>query len=53
MLSAALPAAAQERPVSVMAAGAVTAPLSNGADRFRMGLGFTGRAAWEFADQLS
>ena len=53
LLSMAVPAAAQEKPYSFMAGGVLMAPLSNSADRFSMGLGFTGGFAWRFTSQLS
>jgi opacity protein-like surface antigen len=53
VLAAAQPAAAQEKPYSFMAGGVLMAPLSNSADRFSMGLGFTGGVAWRFTSDLS
>ena len=49
----AVPAPAQEKPFSFMAGGVLMAPLSNSADRFSMGLGFTGGVAWRFTSDLS
>ena len=53
VLAMAVPAAAQEKPYSFMVGGVLMAPLSNSADRFSMGLGFTGGFAWRFRSQLS
>lgn len=53
VLAAAVPAAAQEKPYGFMAGGVLMAPLSNSADRFSMGLGFTGGVAWRFTSDLS
>jgi opacity protein-like surface antigen len=53
LLTMAVPTAAQERPYSFMAGGVLMAPLSNSADRFSMGLGFTGGIAWRFTSDLS
>jgi hypothetical protein len=52
VLAAALPASAQEKPFSFSAGGAIVAPLSDSADRFSMGLGFTAGATWHFSGQL-
>jgi hypothetical protein len=53
VLATTVSAAAQEKPYSFMAGGVLMAPLSNSADRFSMGLGFTGGVAWRFTSGLS
>ena len=53
VLAVVVPASAQEKPYSFVAGGAINAPLSNSADRFTMGFGFTGGAAWQFSSQLA
>jgi opacity protein-like surface antigen len=53
VLATTVSAAAQEKPYSFMAGGVLMAPLSNSADRFSMGLGFTGGFAWRFTSGLS
>lgn len=52
MLAAAAPAAAQEKPISVMVGGAAVGPLSDSADRFSTGFGFTAGATWHLNGQL-
>lgn len=52
VLAAAMPAAAQERPVTVAAGGAIVGPLSGGADRFSTGLGVAAGVTWHLSDQL-
>jgi opacity protein-like surface antigen len=52
VIAAAMPASAQEKPFTVSAGGAIVAPLSESADRFSSGLGFTAGATWHFSDQL-
>jgi hypothetical protein len=52
LLAAAGPAAAQEKPFSVMAGGAIVGPLSDSADRFSTGFGFTAGATWHFDGQF-
>lgn len=53
VLAVAVPTSAQEKPFSVMAGGAAVAPLSDSADRFSMGLGFTAGFVWRFHEQVS
>lgn len=45
------PASAQDRPVTVMAAGTLTAPLSGTADHFNPGFGATAGLLWNLGDQ--
>jgi hypothetical protein len=45
------PAAAQDRPVTVMAAGTITAPLSGTADHFNPGFGATAGVLWNLGAQ--
>jgi hypothetical protein len=52
MLAAAMPAGAQEKPFSAVAGGAIVGPLSDSADRFSTGFGFTAGVTWHFTDQL-
>lgn len=54
-LTAALiaPAQAQERPVTVFVAGAVTAPLSGTADHFSPGFGAAAGVQWNFTEQAA
>lgn len=52
VLTLAIPASAQEKPFSFSAGGAIVAPLSDSADRFSIGLGFTAGATWHFSGQL-
>lgn len=52
VLAAALPAAAQEKPYSVTVGGALVGPLSDSADRFTTGIGFTGGATWHINEQI-
>lgn len=52
ILAAAIPASAQEKPFSGTAGGAIVAPLSDSADRFSSGLGFTAGVTWHFKGQL-
>jgi len=50
--AAAAPAAAQEKPYSVTLGAALVGPLSDSADRFSTGIGFTGGATWHINDQI-
>jgi opacity protein-like surface antigen len=52
VLATAMSAAAQEKPFSLMAGGAIVGPLSDSADRFSTGLGFTAGATWHFNAQI-
>jgi hypothetical protein len=52
VLAAAGSAAAQDKPFSVMAGGALVAPLSASADRFSAGVGFMVGGTWHFNDHL-
>ena len=52
VLAAAVPAAAQEKPYSVMIGGALVGPLSASADRFSTGIGVTAGATWRFTEQI-
>ena len=52
VLAAAIPSAAQEKPFSVAAGAAIVGPLSDSADRFSTGLGFTAGATWHFNGQV-
>lgn len=47
----ALPAAAQDRPVSVIVAGTITAPMSGTADHFNPGYGATAGVLWHLGEQ--
>jgi hypothetical protein len=51
-LAAVGPAAAQDKPFSLMAGGAIVGPLSDSADRFSTGFGFTAGATWHFHGQF-
>ena len=46
------PAAAQEKPFSLSVGGAIVGPLSESADRFSTGFGFTAGAVWHITDQF-
>lgn len=46
------PAAAQQKPYSVTLGGALVGPLSDSADRFATGFGFTAGATWHINEQL-
>ena len=48
----AAPAAAQEKPYSLTAGGALVGPLSDSADRFTAGFGFTAGVTWRLNEQL-
>ena len=52
VMATASPAAAQEKPFSLMAGGAIVGPLSASAHRFSTGLGFTFGATWHINEQL-
>jgi hypothetical protein len=47
----ALPAAAQDKPVTVIAAGTITAPMSGTADHFNPGFGAMGGVLWNLGEQ--
>lgn len=49
----AVPAAAQDRPVTLFAAGAITAPLSGTADHFTPGFGAAAGVQWDLTDQAA
>ncbi len=51
-LVAAVPAAAQEKPYSVTLGGAIVGPLSDSADRFTTGFGFTAGVTWHINEQI-
>ena len=52
VLATAVPAAAQEKPLSLAVGGAVVGPLSASADRFSTGLGVTFGATWHINEQM-
>ena len=52
VLATAVPAAAQEKPLSLAVGGAVVGPLSASADRFSTGLGLTFGATWHINEQM-
>jgi len=52
VLVAAGPAAAQEKPYSVTLGGAIVGPLSDSADRFTPGFGFTAGVTWHINEQI-
>ncbi len=51
-LVVAVPAAAQEKPYTFAIGGAVVGPLSDSADRFTTGFGFTAGVTWHITEQV-
>ncbi len=47
-----VPAVAQEKPYTFAIGGAVVGPLSDSADRFSTGFGFTAGVTWHFNEQI-
>ena len=52
VLATAAPGAAQEKPYSLTVGGALVGPLSDSADRFSTGFGFTAGVVWHISDQI-
>ena len=52
VLTVSVPAAAQERPYTVTLGGAIVGPLSDSADRFTAGFGFTAGVTWHITEQI-
>jgi hypothetical protein len=52
VLAMVAPAAAQDKPYSIAIGGALVGPLSDSADRFSTGIGFTAGATWYITPQI-
>lgn len=52
VMAMAVPAAAQDKPYSIAIGGALVGPLSDSADRFSTGIGFTAGAIWHITPQI-
>jgi hypothetical protein len=52
VLAMAAPGAAQEKPYSLTVGGALVGPLSDSADRFSTGFGFTAGLTWHLNEQI-
>jgi hypothetical protein len=52
VMAMAVPAAAQDKPYSIAIGGALVGPLSDSADRFSTGIGFTAGATWHITPQI-
>jgi hypothetical protein len=52
VMAMAVPAAAQDKPYGIAIGAALVGPLSDSADRFSTGLGFTAGATWHITPQI-